>query len=36
MIIGIVPKIKKNRSSFDFSLDNDLISFFLMYFPKSN
>ena len=35
MIIGIVPKIKKNRSSFDFSIDNDLISFFSRVFPKS-
>ena len=35
MIIGIVPKIKKNRSSFDFSIDNDLISFFSNVFPKS-
>ena len=35
MIIGIVPKIKKNRSSFDFSIDNDLISFFSSVFPKS-
>ena len=35
MIIGIVPKIKENRSSFDFSLDNDLISFFSNVFPKS-
>ena len=37
MIIGIVPKIKKKIDHlFDFSLDNDLISFFFSnVFPKS-
>ena len=36
MLIGIIPKIKKNRTEYEFSVDLNLINFLYFVFPKSN
>ncbi len=35
MLIGIIPKIKKNHSEYEFSFDLNLIKFFRFVYPKS-
>ena len=36
MFIGIVPKIKKNRTEYEFSVDINLIKFMKFLYPKAN
>ena len=36
MIIGIVPKIKKNCTEYEFSVDINLIKFMKFLYPKAN
>ena len=36
MLIGIIPKIKKNHTEYEFSVDLNLINFLYFVFPKSN
>ena len=36
MIIGIVPKIKKNYTEYEFSVDINLIKFMKFLYPKAN